>query len=164
MKRRSVLLAALLALTAAPLLSGPAASGPGGPGILTNQNISIEKLPGSNIDVIRPPGPYVLATGHTAKFTNNTSNTVTVRSFNASNVQIVTSGGLAPGANFTFTQSTAASLISYFTVTDTKPTSLQAEVYSNQVPGIGGPALIALAILLLGSAAWALTRRGTQTA
>jgi len=152
----------MLAVTVAPLLSSLAASSPGGQVVLGNHEISIKKLAGTNITALDPPGPYVFNNGNTAKFTNNTLNQVAIVSYNAASAAI-DSKTLNPGENHTFTQGAGASQVSYFIATDNTKTQLRGAVIYAETPGIGAPGLAALAILLMGSAAWALTRKRGQT-
>jgi len=163
MKMRIVLLAALMAVTVAPLLSSPSASSPGGQVALGNHEISIKKLAGTNITAFDPPGPYVFTNGNTAKFTNNTLNQVAVVSYNAATAAIE-SKTLNPGENHTFTQGVGASEVSFFIGTDNTKSQVRGAVIYAPTPGFGAPGLAALAILLMGSAAWALTRKREQTA
>ena len=163
MKRHGVLLVAMLAVMVAPLLSSPASSSPGSPAVLGNHEIIIKKLPGTNITACEPAGPLVLNNGNTIKFTNNTLNVVQVVYYNDANAQVA-SAVLNPTQSNQQVQGVGANRISYVRLNDQSKNQVQFNLIYAEAPGLGGPGLAALAILLMGSAAWALTRKRGESA
>jgi hypothetical protein len=163
----------VLALAAAVIVLPSLVTASTGPRLMGPQDLSIEKDAAGNITLV-PAGPYVLEESEIIKVTNNVAGQTILVVFRNVAGAAIQSANLAPGASVQRTQAAGGNVNDITKVQVDGPTKVAGgnyppgelasyDIYAQSVPGIGGPGLLALALLLTGAGIFAVRMR-THTA